>query len=83
MRLSAFIRPDVESIVEEWESFARKLMPAAEGMSPLALRDHIKNILDFIVTDMESSQTSDEQATKSQGEKRDFGEDSAAETTTG
>ncbi len=48
-------------------------------MSPLALRDHIRNILDFVAKDIETAP--DEQTKKSHGEKRkNLGEDSAAET---
>ena len=54
---------------EAREAFARTLVPAAEYMSPAALRDHISEILLFIVDDIESAQTPLEQITKSHGEK--------------
>lgn len=79
MNLAAFIRSDREKIVVEWESFARSLS-ASEGMSPLALRDHIEEILTFIANDIDSSQTGNEQTRKSRGEKaKNAEEDSAAE----
>lgn len=68
-RLAAFITENVEAIVGEWEVFARTLTPAADGMTSLALRDHIRQMLDFVVKDMASSQTPREQAGKSRGEK--------------
>ncbi len=81
MRLASFIRSQAPRIVVEWENFARNLMPAAEGMTPLALRDHIKDILTFVADDIESSQSKDEQVRKSRGEKLpDPAQDSAAET---
>jgi signal transduction histidine kinase len=84
MRLPDFIRTHEEQITVEWENFARTLAPAADGMSPLALRDHIQEILSFIANDMESHQTDREQRQKSHGEGPDgltAGEEhSAAET---
>ena len=83
MRLSDFIRTHAEQIAVEWENFARTLVPAADGMSPLALRDHIQEILSFIADDIESSQTGREQIQKSHGAGPDGlpdGGHSAAET---
>jgi len=80
MRLGALIRTNPGQIVGQWENFARTLVPAADGMSPLALRDHIKDILAFIADDIESSQTEHEQITKSHGDKLRQSRDSAAET---
>ncbi len=80
MRLAAFIRSDMKSIVSEWENFAQTLTPAADRITPLALRDHIKEILTFIANDIESSQTDIEQVEKSRGDKPNNVERSAAET---
>lgn len=80
MRLAAFIRSNTPQIVCEWERFAKTLTPAAESMSPLALRDHIQEILDFISQDIEAAQTDDEQVIKSQGRKDRRVHPSAAET---
>lgn len=79
MRLAAFIRTNTKSIVEEWEDFAQTLVPAANDMTPLALRNHIKEILAFIAADIESSQTGSEQIEKSHGEKPQKSKHSAAE----
>ncbi|MGZ3237140.1 MAG: sensor histidine kinase [Burkholderiaceae bacterium] len=67
MRLSRFINEHIEEILAEWESFAKTLEPAAEGMSGLALRDHAKQILQSIAIDIESWQNSEKQYEKSQG----------------
>jgi signal transduction histidine kinase len=80
MRLAAFIRENSGNIIAEWESFARTLVPAAEGMTPLSLRDHISYILAFIADDIESSQTDAERLRKSRGEKPKGAMDSVAET---
>ena len=69
MRLAEFIRANTASIIAEWENFARTFVPAGGHMTPLALRNHIRQILSFISADIESAQTDAEQVTKSHGEK--------------
>ncbi|MEI9906144.1 MAG: hypothetical protein WDN06_21245 [Asticcacaulis sp.] len=69
MRLAEFIRSHMEPIIGDWETFAASLVPAASHMSPLTLRNHIQQILEFIIADMESAQTKAEQVDKSHGEK--------------
>jgi signal transduction histidine kinase len=81
MRLAEFIRHNRQSIIDEWESFAKTLAPA-ENMTQMQLRDHIEPILTFIARDIESTQSPTQQISKSHGE-RDNPEarkDSAAET---
>jgi signal transduction histidine kinase len=51
----------------EWEAFAVSLLPAATGMTPLALRDHAPQILEAIVKDITTSQTPEEQSEKAKG----------------
>ncbi len=68
VRLGSFIRKNVAQIVDEWTGFAETRTPASEGMTALALRDHIEEILSFIADDLESPQTSSEQVQKSQGD---------------
>ncbi len=80
MKLSAFIRANLDAIVGAWEAFARDL-PAGHSMSPLALRDHCREILTTIALDMETSQTCEEQASKSMDIAPPAGaQESAAET---
>lgn len=66
-RLATFIRAHTEAIVVEWVAFAQTRIPASDGMSHLALQDHVVEILNFIADDLESSQTSREQSEKSKG----------------
>lgn len=66
-RLADFIRDNHASIVNEWTAFARTRTPASNGMSKLALEDHIVEILDFIAKDIETEQTGAEQVAKSHG----------------
>lgn len=80
IRLTDFIDKNEKQIVSEWESFARTLKPAANDMTPLALRDHIHEILLFIVGDIRSPQTQLQQAQKSQGKKKEKSTTSAAQT---
>ncbi len=79
-RLPHFIKENVEPIVSEWEGFARTLAPSSAGMTPLALRDHIHQILAFVASDMESSQTGEQQEEKSHGDKRQGQPVTAAQT---
>jgi signal transduction histidine kinase len=65
--LADFIEKERITIVAEWETFARSLLPDAGGMSPTVLRDHADEILTAIVADMRSRQTAAEQAEKSKG----------------
>lgn len=67
MRLSRFIREHAAEILAEWESFARTQLPAAAGMSDLALRNHASLILSTIATDIDTEQTPAEQYAKSRG----------------
>ena len=67
LRLAEFIRLNVECLVAEWIDFARTRTPASEGMTKLALRDHIEEILNFVADDLESRQTKQEQVEKSRG----------------
>src|SRR5688572_26541020 len=65
MKLSRFIIENMEAILTEWESFAKTILPAAETMDSLALRDHAKQILEAVSKDIETSQTDQEQSDKS------------------
>nr|WP_315593682.1 sensor histidine kinase [uncultured Cupriavidus sp.] len=67
MRLADFILRDMGRILREWESFASTLLPAAENMTPLALRDHAPQILQAIAKDLATPQTRHEQREKSLG----------------
>ena len=65
MKLSTFIKNNLDAIVADWEAFARKL-PAGRTMSALALRDHSREILLAIAADMEIQHSSQERADESQ-----------------
>ena len=67
MRLADFILQDMDTILGEFEAFAATLLPAAAGMTALALRDDAKPILEAIAKDISKPQTKEAQAEKSKG----------------
>jgi signal transduction histidine kinase len=79
LRLADFIKSEKESILQEWEAFARTLEPAASAMDDVELRDHAALMLDFIADDLVTFQSIAQQIEKSKGHKRrredDAGED--------
>jgi len=70
MRLSDFILSNMESILMDWEVFARSIT-TGKKMDVLALRDHAKDILKATVDDMNSAQSAAEQSAKAKGNRRD------------
>lgn len=68
MRLADFIELNMETILSEWETFARSLLPASAELDMAALRDHAEQILRAAALDMRTSQSRREQAAKSRGE---------------
>jgi signal transduction histidine kinase len=67
MRLSEFIRANVDQIVHEWEEFA-KTLSAGTALPQWLLRDHAPAILRYIVDDMEVPEAPAEEEAKSKGE---------------
>lgn len=67
MKLSEFIGNCQQAIINEWESFAETLLPAAEGMTRTELRDHAKEILATVSLNMELPQSAEQQQEKSEG----------------
>jgi len=82
VRLANFILREIKPILAEWEAFAATRLPAAEKLTPLALRDHAEQILRAIAKDLDTTQTSSEQSAKSRGEvaKRIGAPETAAQT---
>jgi signal transduction histidine kinase len=67
MLLSSFIVAHRESILVEWEAFARTCKPASATMDIVALRDHADELLSVIAADLATPQSSREQSEKSKG----------------
>ena len=56
-RLESFILRNLQSILREWEQFARTRIPAGETMSLTELRDHAEEMLRAIAQDLGKHQT--------------------------
>jgi len=67
MGLSDFITIESETIMAEFEAFARQQLPAAADMDVAALRDHARQVLAAFARDMLQPQTKLEQREKSLG----------------
>jgi len=67
MTLASFIEENIDAIVTEWESFAVTLRPASETMTTLQLRDHAREILLAMASDLQTAQTDLQQTHKSKG----------------
>ena len=67
MRLAEFILTNVETILAEWEAFARSLLPGRD-MTVVALRDDAKSILLATTRDMQNYQSDEQQVSKSKGD---------------
>lgn len=68
MRLPQFIIANVETILAEFEEFARTHTSAGESMDIAALRDHAAGILEAIALDIEQPQSEAEQRRKAEGD---------------
>ena len=67
MRLADFIENNTEPIIAEWVTFAESSGPAGATMDRAALRDHAVEMLEVIVTDLRTPQSSAEQTEKGKG----------------
>lgn len=78
MNLSEYIILHMEKILVEWEAFAATFGAASDKMSSLELRDHAKQILEFVANDIQQVQSSKETASKSRGEQSASASDDSA-----
>ena len=67
MTLPEFITTHTEQILVEWEAFARTFGAASDKMSSLELRDHAKQILEFVARDIPRKQSAAQTDAKSHG----------------
>jgi signal transduction histidine kinase len=80
MGLSAFIRENIEAILNEWLVFAASI-PSAKEMNRRELRNDAQEILLAIARDIDNSQSSEQQSQKSKGRQHRFDtSDTAAES---
>ncbi|MBZ9730046.1 sensor histidine kinase [Salegentibacter sp. JZCK2] len=69
MKFADFIKHHEEDITNEWVEFAQENISGVNELEPKEVRDHIKQMLDSIVANMEASQTDAQQEEKSKGNK--------------
>jgi len=79
VRLSAFIRENIEVILQEWEDFAETLHPLV-GSNRQKLRDHAQQMLVVICADLDTYQGDQESIEKSKGNGPAEANDTAAES---
>jgi len=68
MLLLEFIRTHHDTIVADFEEFARTLMPPGSNMTAAQLRDHAEELLTAMERDLNTHQSSGEQHRKSRGQ---------------
>ena len=79
MKISTFITHHLEEILTEWEAFADNLGAVADQMSSQELRDHAKEILEFVARDIQKAESKRQTDAKSKGHKtNEAGGDSAS-----
>ena len=66
-KLAQFIARNIDTLVDEFETFARTHVASAEHLSSAALRDHAHLVLQSMAADMATAQPPDEQQAKGQG----------------
>lgn len=79
MRLADFILENIEEILQSWEDFAKTISSSTEAMGTIELRDHAEQMLKTIAADLRTSQTAQEQVTKSRGDGPRRHDETAAE----
>ena len=65
MLLSEFILSNLEKILQEWGKFAASLLRNGRQMDKVALRDHLKKMLETMAADLALPQTAYEEIEKS------------------
>jgi signal transduction histidine kinase len=68
MNIAKFITGHMEQILVEWEAFATTFGAAADKMSSQQLRDHAKQILEFVAEDIQTAENSEQSEAKSHGQ---------------
>ncbi|MGK5025781.1 ATP-binding protein [Janthinobacterium sp. RB2R34] len=67
MNIAKFITENMEPILVEWEAFATTFGAVADKMSGRELRDHAKQILQFVAQNIQTAETKEQTHAKSQG----------------
>jgi diguanylate cyclase (GGDEF)-like protein/PAS domain S-box-containing protein len=77
-RLSNFILKNLEPIMLEWEMFAATLVPEAQRMDHVLLRDHGEKMLKAIALDLSKPESEKQKVDKSKGEAAGRSDETAA-----
>lgn len=80
MRLAQFILGNLESILQEWDTFARTVETSQPALNQKSLRNDAEQILKTVAKDLLTPQTAQQQQDKSRGLSPVSAEDSAAQT---
>lgn len=72
MTLPDYIDQHMESLLDEWESFARNARPARADLDRQELRNWARSLLEAMAAEMRSAQTGREQERKSKGERPEY-----------
>lgn len=67
MKLVRFIQTEMEPLLEDWEKAALQIAPELKVEDRRALRDHARQMLEFITRDLLTSQSTKESAYKALG----------------
>lgn len=78
MNISKFITEQMEQLLVEWEAFATTFGAAADKMSSEELRDHARQILEFVAKDIHRAETAEQAENKSHGQANDQASDDSA-----
>jgi len=67
MKLAQFIQTEMGQLLEDWDEDAKEIAPELKGKDSSALRDHAREMLEFISQDLVTSQTEEESARRTLG----------------
>lgn len=67
MKLARFIQTQMDQLLEDFSEAALEIAPELKGLDKRALEDHAREMLEFIVEDLQTAQTDQESASKALG----------------
>jgi len=73
MKLAQFIQTEMGQLLEDWDEDAKEIAPELKGKDSSALRDHAREMLEFISQDLVTSQTEEESARRTLWQSPRFG----------
>ncbi len=70
MKLAQFIQTEMEQLLKDWEEAALQIAPELRGEDSCSLKDHAREMLEFVTKDLRTPRTDRESAHKAQGKAR-------------